>query len=92
MATQNLIESEGTYPLPEAQLDRFMLKVVVGYPAPEEELTVVERPRGSGLRAANDRDRRAGGAAGVDRDVFVDPALSRYAIRLATATGSRTRA
>ena len=43
MATQNPIESEGTYPLPEAQLDRFMLKVVVGYPAPEEELTVVER-------------------------------------------------
>jgi MoxR-like ATPase len=41
MATQNPIESEGTYPLPEAQVDRFMLKVVVGYPGPEDELTVV---------------------------------------------------
>ena len=44
MATQNPIESEGTYPLPEAQVDRFILKVVVGYPEPEDELTVVERP------------------------------------------------
>src|SRR6187200_1076839 len=43
MATQNPIESEGTYPLPEAQVDRFMLKVLVDYPAVEEELTVVER-------------------------------------------------
>ena len=43
MATQNPIESEGTYPLPEAQVDRFMLKVVVGYPEPDDELTVVER-------------------------------------------------
>ncbi len=43
MATQNPIESEGTYPLPEAQIDRFMLKVVVGYPEPNDELTVVER-------------------------------------------------
>src|SRR4051812_9165499 len=43
MATQNPIESEGTYPLPEAQVDRFMMKVVVGYPTPAEEQTVVER-------------------------------------------------
>ena len=43
MATQNPIESEGTYPLPEAQVDRFMLKVVVGYPSRDEELTVVQR-------------------------------------------------
>ena len=43
MATQNPIESEGTYPLPEAQVDRFMLKVVVGYPTRDEELTVVHR-------------------------------------------------
>ena len=43
MATQNPIESEGTYPLPEAQFDRFMLKVVVGYPSRDEELTVVQR-------------------------------------------------
>ena len=43
MATQNPIESEGTYPLPEAQVDRFMLKVIVDYPAPADELTVIER-------------------------------------------------
>jgi MoxR-like ATPase len=43
MATQNPIESEGTYPLPEAQVDRFMLKVVIGYPAHDEELTIVQR-------------------------------------------------
>ena len=43
MATQNPIESEGTYPLPEAQVDRFMLKVLVGYPSPAEEFVVVER-------------------------------------------------
>src|SRR3954464_10871669 len=43
MATQNPIESEGTYPLPEAQIDRFMLKVLVGYPTPTEEFAIVER-------------------------------------------------
>ena len=43
MATQNPIESEGTYPLPEAQVDRFMLKILVGYPEHDEELTVVQR-------------------------------------------------
>ena len=43
LATQNPIESEGTYPLPEAQVDRFMMKVVVGYPSPTEEFVVVER-------------------------------------------------
>src|SRR5512147_2967088 len=43
MATQNPIESEGTYELPEAQVDRFMLKVLVGYPSPGEEFVVVER-------------------------------------------------
>ena len=43
MATQNPIESEGTYPLPEAQIDRFLLKVLIGYPQHDEELTVVQR-------------------------------------------------
>src|SRR5262245_42285645 len=43
MATQNPIESEGTYPLPEAQIDRFMLKVVIDYPEHDEELTIVQR-------------------------------------------------
>src|SRR2546423_3443915 len=43
MATQNPIESEGTYPLPEAQVDRFMLKVLIGYPERDDELTIVQR-------------------------------------------------
>ena len=43
LATQNPIESEGTYALPEAQVDRFMMKVVVDYPSPTEEFVVVER-------------------------------------------------
>ena len=50
MATQNPIESEGTYPLPEAQVDRFLLKVRVDYPQRDEELTVVQRLRSSTRR------------------------------------------
>src|SRR5665213_1154801 len=46
MATQNPIETEGTYPLPEAQVDRFMMKVLVGYPTAEEEFVIVERVTG----------------------------------------------
>src|SRR4026208_753725 len=46
MATQNPIETEGTYPLPEAQVDRFMMKVLVGYPSEEEEFVIVERVTG----------------------------------------------
>ena len=60
MATQNPIESEGTYPLPEAQLDRFMLKVLVGYPTPTEEFVIVERMTGAlEPTAAGDRHRRS---------------------------------
>ena len=47
MATQNPIETEGTYPLPEAQVDRFMMKVLVGYPTEEEEFVIVERVTGA---------------------------------------------
>ena len=54
MATQNPIESEGTYPLPEAQVDRFMLKVLVGYPTATEEFVIVERMTSA---LANDRSR-----------------------------------
>jgi len=87
MATQNPIESEGTYPLPEAQIDRFMLKVVIGYPQHDEELTVVQRqlvdpPE---LRQALSLD----GLKALQRavfDIYVDPALVSYAVDLATAT------
>ena len=89
MATQNPIESEGTYPLPEAQVDRFMLKVVVGYPGPEDELTVVERALDPAVevRSIVTLDELAALRAQVAR-VYVDPAVSRYAVALAGATRS----
>jgi MoxR-like ATPase len=89
MATQNPIESEGTYPLPEAQVDRFMLKVVVGYPDPEDELTVVERAleRAVQVRQVVTLEELARLRALVQR-VYVDPAVSRYAVALAGATRS----
>ena len=52
MATQNPIETEGTYPLPEAQVDRFMMKVLVGYPTEEEEFVIVERVTGPATAVA----------------------------------------
>ncbi len=51
MATQNPIETEGTYPLPEAQVDRFMMKVLVDYPSPEEEFVIVQRVTGAAVSA-----------------------------------------
>ncbi|HXG75300.1 MAG TPA: MoxR family ATPase [Gaiellaceae bacterium] len=87
MATQNPIESEGTYPLPEAQVDRFLLKIVIGYPSHDEELTVVQRqlvdpPE---LRQALSLDELKALQRAVF-DVYVDPALVSYAVDLATAT------
>jgi MoxR-like ATPase len=87
LATQNPIETEGTYALPEAQVDRFMIKVLVDYPSATEEFVIVERMTGrlepvqevlttaSLLELQTQADR-----------VYVDPALMEYAVRLATAT------
>lgn len=87
MATQNPIESEGTYPLPEAQVDRFMLKVLVGYPSPTEEFVIVERMTGAleAVRRIIDTDDLLMLQRMADR-VYVDPALMEYAVRLVTAT------
>jgi MoxR-like ATPase len=87
MATQNPIESEGTYPLPEAQVDRFMLKVLIDYPAHDEELTIVQRQLVDApeLREALSLE----DLRGLQRAVFgvyVDPALVSYAVDIATAT------
>ncbi len=87
MATQNPIETEGTYPLPEAQIDRFMMKVLVGYPSEEEEVVIVNRVTGpridvspvampEQLALLQDECRR----------VYVDPQLIQYAVRVVTAT------
>ncbi|HEY3921459.1 MAG TPA: MoxR family ATPase [Gaiellaceae bacterium] len=87
LATQNPIESEGTYPLPEAQVDRFMLKVLVDYPAHDEELTVVSRSLESAPELANvlsiDDLRKLQGQVGR---VYVDPSLISWVVDLATAT------
>jgi len=87
LATQNPIETEGTYALPEAQVDRFMLKVLVGYPSTTEEFVIVERMT-SPLQPVQEvlsTDDLLGLQRQVDR-VYVDPALMDYAVRLATAT------
>jgi MoxR-like ATPase len=87
MATQNPIESEGTYALPEAQLDRFMLKVLVDYPDAEDELVVIDRALAGAvaLEQALSLDELVALQTSV-RSVYVDPALVRYAQRLAGAT------
>jgi MoxR-like ATPase len=87
MATQNPIESEGTYPLPEAQIDRFMLKVVIGYPERDEEMTIVQRQLVSppDLRETLTLEELKSLQREVF-DVYVDPALVNFAVALATAT------
>src|SRR5256885_10634091 len=87
MATQNPIESEGTYPLPDAQVDRFMLKILIDYPEHDEELTIVQRqlvPHPELREAISLDDLKALQAAVLS--VYVDPALISYAVALATAT------
>ena len=87
MATQNPIESEGTYPLPEAQIDRFMLKVVVGYPSRDEELTVVQRSlvAPAVVRQVLELESLRKLQRAV-LDVYVDPSLVAYAVSLAETT------
>lgn len=89
MATQNPIESEGTYPLPEAQVDRFMLKVLVGYPTASEEFVIVDRMTQAlaSIDAVVDTDTVARLQDGADQ-VYVDPALKEYAVELVGATRS----
>jgi MoxR-like ATPase len=87
MATQNPIESEGTYPLPEAQVDRFMMKVVVGYPSATEEFVVVERALAPAavIQRIIDPETLTGLQREADR-VYVDPSMIEYAVQLAHAS------
>jgi MoxR-like ATPase len=87
MATQNPIETEGTYPLPEAQVDRFMMKVLVGYPTEEEEFVIVSRVTGVAQAVAR--------VASTDqlielqarsRALYVDPSLIQFAVKVVAAT------
>jgi MoxR-like ATPase len=87
MATQNPIESEGTYALPEAQVDRFMFKLVVDYPDARDEVSVVERSLQSGVRVREVLS--PAGLAGYQAaaaDVYVDRRVMEYAVSLTTAT------
>src|SRR6266446_1437637 len=87
MATQNPIETEGTYPLPEAQVDRFMMKVLVGYPSEEEEFVIVNRVTGPVLDVNPVATTEELGALQRQcRKGYVDPSLMRYAVRLTAAT------
>ena len=87
MATQNPIETEGTYPLPEAQLDRFMMKVKVDYPSEEEEFVIAQRATGApcAVRAVASMEQLAQLQRRC-RQVYVDPTLMQYAVRLVSAT------
>ena len=92
LATQNPIETEGTYALPEAQVDRFMLKVLVGYPSPTEEYAIVERMTGTVERVSQVLS--TGDLLALQRTVdavYVDPSLYDYAVRLAVATRTPDR-
>jgi MoxR-like ATPase len=91
LATQNPIESEGTYPLPEAQVDRFMFKLVVDYPHPRDEVAVVERSLDGGARARQVltpeslADHQQAASA-----VYVDRRVMEYAVALTTQTREKT--
>jgi MoxR-like ATPase len=88
MATQNPIETEGTYPLPEAQVDRFMMKVLVGYPTEEEEFVIVDRVTGvaeAAVAAVATPDQLVA-LQRECRTAYVEPSLIQYAVRLAAAT------
>jgi len=93
LATQNPIEQEGTYPLPEAQLDRFMLKLAVGYPNEEEELEILRRA-GAGKQPTLERQllkadiRRLRDVAG---SITVDERIEHYIVNIVTATREKNR-
>jgi MoxR-like ATPase len=88
LATQNPLEQEGTYPLPEAQVDRFMLKVILGYPTPEEEKAIVTRVSGAGLgepkHVATEEDILR--CRKLVNAIYMDDKILDYIVRLVTAT------
>jgi MoxR-like ATPase len=94
MATQNPIEQEGTYPLPEAQVDRFMLKVLVGYPTREEEREIMDRmalaaaPRPAKILTPEDIAR----VRSVVEQVYIDDKIKEYIVNLVFATREPARA
>jgi MoxR-like ATPase len=89
LATQNPVESDGVYPLPEAQRDRFLLKVAVGYPTEAEELAILARMgRARALPQAQQvlTPQEVRALRDLADDVFVHPAIAQYAVRLVMTT------
>lgn len=87
MATQNPIETEGTYPLPEAQVDRFMMKVMVDYPSDDEEYVIVERVTGPDINVVATATLEQLAALQKEcKAVYVDPSMIQYAVKLVSAT------
>jgi MoxR-like ATPase len=87
MATQNPIETEGTYPLPEAQVDRFMMKVLIDYPSEDDEFVIVQRVISGGAQVTgvvNPEDLQK--LQAQCRHCYVDPSLIHYAVKLISAT------
>jgi len=92
MATQNPIETEGTYPLPEAQVDRFMMKVLVDYPTDEEEFVIVQRVTGPPVSVSPVASTEQLAALQNEcRRIYVDPSLVQYAVRLVSSTRNPAR-
>ena len=87
LATQNPIEQEGTYPLPEAQVDRFMMKVLVGYPSEDEEFVIVQRVTGEPIDVvAVATTEQLAELQKECRRVYVDPNYITYAVKVVAAT------
>jgi len=88
LATQNPIEQEGTYPLPEAQIDRFMLKLSIGYPNKEEELKIMRLNTGDGLPEPNVAvtPKEIIKARGAVSQIYIDEKIERYIIDIVFAT------
>jgi len=89
LATQNPVEQEGTYPLPEAQVDRFMMKLKVGYPTQTEELEIMRRMSGSNKRAALQKvisPEKIIEARDIISDIYIDEKVERYIIDLIFAS------
>ena len=87
MATQNPIETEGTYPLPEAQVDRFMMKVLIDYPSEDDEFVIVQRVIAGGAQVTGVVSPEELKALQVQcRHCYVDPSLIHYAVKLISAT------
>ena len=89
LATQNPIEYEGTFPLPEAQLDRFMMRITLGYPQPEEEMRILDSQRQSHpiheLQQVISGDELVQAQLAVT-DVYVDTLIKEYIVSLVNAT------